>query len=371
MRQCDNATMEHCSFMTAKEFLIWYKRSSKKYADRFLAKWQKEAKICGKISDQMIKKFADLYPRGKQFRGALMVLGYQIAGGKDLKEILKASIFIELFHTAILICDDVFDRDEVRRGSPTIHEQWRRLATRYLPRAISQQHYGNSMGVNTGIMGFYLAQIPLLQANFPLERKHKALLEFSRFAIRLIWGEGMDISSNPASAELNLAASVAKIHQFKTVEYTGIMPLRIGGILANASQQKLKLLEKYGEILGRAFQIQDDIIGSFGDPKKTGKSNLSDIADGRWTVLLEILWGRTSKRDKQLLKKIFEKSKRGNKEIKQVKDLMVKYKVVNLARQRAERYLKEGLAVISRVTKNKRYQETMEELLKFMLSRTK
>jgi len=366
--------------MTAKEFLIWYKKASKKYSETFLAKWQSEAGKAGQVPEEMVGKFADLYPRGKMLRGALSFLGYQVAGGKRMQEILKASIFVELFNTAILICDDVFDSDKIRRGLPTIHEQWKELVSSKKPHfahsttlrvTLGARHYGHSMGINTGIMGFYLAQIPLLEANFSIKRKHKALLEFSRFAARLAWGEGMDISSSYPIARLNLAGNARKIHQLKTVEYTGIMPLKIGAVLAGASQKKLELLGKYGESLGRVFQIQDDIIGSFGDPVKTGKSNTSDISDGRWTVLVEILWEKADKKDKQVLRKIFEKSKRGAGEIKVVKSLMVKYEVVGLARERAQRYLRKGLGVVPKVTKDKEHQDTMENLLYFMISRTK
>jgi len=364
--------------MTAKNFLTWYKKASKKYAERFLAKWQKEAEKAGGIPEELVRRFSDLYPRGKMLRGALSVLGYQAAGGKDLQEMLKASMAMELMETSILIADDVFDRDKIRRGLPTIHEQWKRLATRHLPQATSQ-HYGESMAHLTSIVGFHLIPLALAETSFSREVKEKALNFYCFSLIQTSFGEAMDISSflfparsNSAYAGLDLAGLAAKIHQLKTVEYSAILPLTFGALLAGKKKGKwLENLQKYAQCLGRVFQIQDDIIGSFGNPAKTGKSNTSDISDGRWTVLVEVLWEKANAKDKQVLGKIFEKSKRGVGEIKAVKGLMVKYGVVGLARERAQGYLEEGLGMVPKVTGDKKYRETLESLLKFVISRTR
>lgn len=357
--------------MTVREFLIWYKKASKKYAERFLAKWQKEARICGEIPGEVIKKFIDLYPRGKQLRGALAVLGYQVAGGKDLQEILKASIAMELMETSILIADDVFDRDRIRRGIPTIHCQWEKLATNYKLQATSAKHFAYSMAHITAIVGFHLIPLIVSETKFSTEAKGKALNFYCRSLIQTGFGEAMDISSSYQSIKEKQSCS-QKIHDTKTVWYSAILPLSFGTILAGKQEGKwLDDLGAYAQALGRVFQTQDDVIGSFGDPKKTGKSNTSDIADGRWTVLVEILWKKAGKNDRQKLKQVLEKKKRGFKEVKVVKSLMVKYGVVELARKQAGRYLEQGLAVVPRITKNKEYQEILRNLLEFMLKRAK
>lgn len=359
--------------MKAQQFLSWYKESSKKYADQFLKEWQGEAKRFGQIPGQMVKKFRKLYPRGKQLRGALAVLGYQIAGGKNLEEALKASIVMELMETSILIADDVFDRDEIRRGIPTIHKQWERETgdKRYKIGDLDAEHYGKSMAHTTTIVGFHLVPLALAEVDFPDEVKTKALNFYCRSLINTGFGEALDISSSyqPLKRRQNWAQ---RIHDTKTVWYSAILPLTFGAILAGRKDKEwLESLTEYARALGRTFQIQDDIIGSFGDPKKTGKSNVSDIVDGRWTVLVELLWKRASEPDRQILIKIFEKEKRGGREIRQVKKLMVKYQIAKLARQRAGRYLRKGLAVIPRITDNPGHQDTMRNLLEFMMERTK
>jgi len=357
--------------MEAKEYLVWYKKSSQKYADKFLKKWQREAGEDSQISKEMVVKFIDLYPRGKMLRGALSVLGYQVAGGEDLKEMLKASIVMELMETSILIADDIFDRDEIRRGIPTIHRQWQDKLQVTSFKLQDRIHYGNSMAQITSIFGFHLIPLVLVETRFTREIKEKALSFYCQGLIKTAFGEALDISSSWQDVKEKQLSS-QQIHDAKTVWYSAILPLTFGAILAGKKDDKWFLdLKQYAQILGRIFQIQDDIIGSFGDPKKTGKSNTSDIADGRWTVLVEILWKKAGKKDREILERVFGKSKRSDSEIKQVKDLMVKYEVVELARKRAERYLKEGLRIIPKITKNKKYEETMRELLYFMIKRAK
>lgn len=380
--------------MRTEEFLKDYKQKTKFIADKFFIKWKKKAGKTNDLPLAMLDKFAKLFPRGKQFRGALMVLGYELVGGKKKKEIIKASVFLELFHTAILICDDVFDRDDTRRGLPAIHEQWEKKATSYpsnsalqkggqagkqLPVA-SKRHYGNSMAINTGIMGFYLAQIPLLSADFSESRKHQALLEFSRYVVRLVWGEAMDISTElltrfdlygNSNKRSDLYGIAEQIHQLKTVEYTGIMPLKIGAILAGASDKMLSLLEKYGQVLGQIFQIQDDIIGSFGNSTISGKANDSDIKQARWTILVEILMAEAGENDRKEIKKIYGKEKRKINDVKKIKELMVKYRIVQKAQKKAGGYLKKGLAVVNMITDDPGQQDTLKNLLEFMIERTK
>ena len=119
------------------------------------------------------------------------------------------------------------------------------------------------------------------------------------------------------------------------------------------------------------IDIHDDIIGSFGDPQKTGKADDSDLKGARWTILIEILWQKAKVQDRKLLKQLFEKNKRTTKEVIKIKNLMRKYQVTAKARKKAEKYFLQAIKIVPGISRNKEDEETLINLLKFMLERTK
>ena len=375
--------------MEAKTLLANYQREVEKIYPQIFAFWQREAQKAGIITQTILVKFFDLYPRGKQFRGALAVLGYELAGGQDRKAILEASVVLELMETAILIADDVFDQDEKRRGVATIHKQWEKFLRHTALDAASSPiqtrrsrcntgmtktariHFGESMAQTTAIIGFHLALWVLAQAKFSEKIKNQVLKFYCESLIQTGFGEALDMASSWQSLKAK-QGSAKLIHEYKTVRYSTVLPLKFGAIWAG-KQDKIWLadLERYALALGRIFQIQDDIIGSFGDPKITGKANDSDIKEGRWTILMEWLWVKAGGADRDMIQRIMAKSQRLKAEVGQIKALMQKYQVVPLAQKKAQAYLQAGLRVMPNLTRDKKQQDTLTNLLRFMLERNK
>jgi len=355
--------------MRTEELLRDYQEQVKPFYDRFFADWKKQAKKTNKLSWEMIDRFARLYPKGKQHRGALVVLGYQLAGGRNRQDILQASLLVELFHTAILIADDVFDEDERRRGGLTVHRQWEK---HFKIRDLAlKQAYGRNMALTTTIIGLYLAPLALTKTDFSPQLKEKVFNYFFSRMTYLGWGEALDISA-PFQKLVEKKNSARMIHDLKTVDYSAVVPLHLGALLAGKEEGKwLKNFDRYGVCLGRIFQIQDDVIGSFGDPQKTGKADDSDLKGARWTILIEILWQKANTQDRKLLKQLFEKNKRTGKEIAKIKSLMRKYQVTAEARKKAEKHFQQAVKTIPRISRNKEDEETLINLLKFMLERTR
>lgn len=355
--------------MRTKVFLKTYQEQARPYYQQFFAPWLRQAGKTDKLAFKIMDRFIRLYPKGKQHRGALVVLGYQLAGGKKKKDILKASLLTEIFQTAILIADDVFDKDDIRRGEPTIHLHWEKHFNFKNPDL--KEAYGRDMALLTTIVGMYLAPLALEKTDFSILVKQNALNYFFRRMVYLGWGEALDISVSFQSFR-EKKRSAQTIHDLKAVDYSAIVPLHFGAILAGKKDKKwFKNLDQYGLCLGRIFQIQDDIIGSFGIPGKTGKTNKSDIREARWTILVEILWQKAEQKDKQTLKKLFEKTQRGKKEVEKVKALMKKYQAGKQAQKKAKKYLEEGIGIIPKITQDKKQQATLKNLLYFMMERTK
>lgn len=188
---------------------------------------------------------------GKRIRGVLVKLGYEIArthlrgvhqvtaqshlGG----EVLKIGAALEILHAAILIHDDVIDQSPTRRTQPSLYK------------ALGGGHYGESQAISMGDIGLYLPLKIISETKFNDKNKLKAIKHLSEVVIKTGWGQVLDIKKDD-DWEL--------LYKLKTAQYTISGPLQMGAILAGEEKELLGVLGIFGENLGIAFQIQDDIL---------------------------------------------------------------------------------------------------------------
>jgi len=210
---------------------------------------------------------------GKRLRGALVLLGHQAGGGLP-EAALEASIGVELLHGYLLIHDDFMDRDDVRRGGPTIHAA--------LAKSLGG-HLAGSIAILLGSLCQAWAYELVLSTSVGPPRALEAARQLTATLQEVTVGQALDLLA--PLGELD-AAGVLEVQQLKTGSYTFELPLRIGALLAGASSEVLAALERYARPLGQAFQIADDLLGTFGAPEATGKPNASDLRDGKRTLLI-------------------------------------------------------------------------------------
>jgi geranylgeranyl diphosphate synthase type I len=198
---------------------------------------------------------------GKRLRGALVLLGHEAGGGKR-EAAIDASLGVELLHAYLLIHDDFMDQDDVRRGGPTLH------------RALGGDHLGTSLAVLCGdLCESWAGQ--LFSGASPL---------VSRTVEQVILGQMADLCA-PGGRELS-PEEILEVQRAKTGTYTFELPLHLGATLAGAAPALLDALSAYARPLGVAFQIADDLLGTFGAPEQTGKPNASDLREGKRTLLV-------------------------------------------------------------------------------------
>ena len=210
---------------------------------------------------------------GKRVRGALVIEGMR-AGGGDPAAALDASVGMELAHAYLLIHDDFMDRDDVRRGGPTIHAALRDKG----------EHLAGSLAILLGSLCQAWAWELVLQSPVEARNALAAAQLLSTALQEVTVGQALDLLA-PTVEKLD-AKKVLEIQRLKTGGYTFELPLRLGALLAGASKEVLEALERYARPLGQAFQIADDILGSFGEPEVTGKANASDLREGKQTLLV-------------------------------------------------------------------------------------
>ncbi|MCW1248673.1 polyprenyl synthetase family protein [Acaricomes phytoseiuli] len=223
---------------------------------------------------------------GKRVRPALLLDSYRLLGG-DPSRLSSAAIpvagALELMHTAFLLHDDVIDRDRVRRGTPNLYGSFAASVEARLGSSTALR-WGEAAAVLGGDLMLHEAQLALFTAK--LEDPPRAELMALMRDCLLITAAG---ELDDVAFELGVAAAdlpeILQMYYRKTAFYTFEAPLRAAAILAQAPPAIHAGLAEYGRRAGIAFQLRDDVLGTFGDPSLTGKSALTDLRSGKLTPL--------------------------------------------------------------------------------------
>lgn len=316
----------------------------------YFKKWRIEASNVSNNLLPLIDEAIKACEGGKRLRGALVVFGYEFAGGKNLTEILKPAAAFEIFQTAILAHDDVIDKSPLRRNKPTIYY------------ALGANHYGLSQTICLGDIGFFQAYQIISESNFSAEIKNKALNSFSKTMLETALGQMLDVEGKE---------DPLIITRFKTARYTLVGPLQLGAILAGADQKLLDLLKDFGDNLGVAFQIQDDILGVFGTEKQTGKSITSDIEEGKNTLLITQALEKASKKQKEVLKKYYGKQGLAQDKFGEVKKIFIETGSLDYSRQVAVKYVNAAKKLIPELTRDQKHRGLLFEMADFLVERNR
>lgn len=305
----------------AEAYLAWFRPHFETAFQGFLDAKIKEANQINPeaaVLVEEIKRFAA--SGGKRVRPAFLYSGYVASGGMSHDAAIFASISVELLHTFALIHDDIIDNSDLRREKPTTHKIFERLhENRGLKGSKSQ--YGLSSAILTGDLAFSLAEEILTIAPFPQERLRRARNYFDLLKTQVIYGEYLDVLSGYKDEVSE--DEILQILDLKTARYTIERPLHIGAILAGAEPKILEILSAYALPLGQAFQIQDDVVGVFGDEKQIGKPTDSDIKEGKKTLLIIKAFEKANADQTEVLKRVLGNKKATKQEIEELKQVLL------------------------------------------------
>lgn len=344
--------------MTFADYLKTAAGEIDKELENFLNTWSKEVAGISPSLPPLTDVFIQHCYGGKRLRGALVRLGYEIAGGKSTQEIFKPAMAVEIFQTAILAHDDIIDQSPTRRGKPTVYM------------SLGGDHYGISQTIALSDIGFFLAVRLISNANFPPDYKNKAIQVFSQTVINTCLGEVLDVEL-PRLGNKRLDADVITIHQLKTSYYTIIDPLQLGIILAGGSQNLLDSVVKYGENLGIAFQIQDDILGVFGDEVTLGKSVTSDISEGKNTLLITQAYKNANMAQRQILDQYYGKPDVDQVGVEKIKKVFIDTGALEFSKKEAVKYVKISQSLIPKITRDVEMAKLLQEMGEYLVSRNK
>ena len=252
-----------------------FKENLKKYQDivnNELEKYLRKEECPEKTLNNSMEY--SLMAGGKRLRPILVLATYQLFK-EDIEEAMPFAVAIEMVHNFSLIHDDLpeVDNDDFRHGKPTNHKQFNHPTALLAGDGLLNQAY---IVLSDEIL--YSAENQYKE-NFC--EKVRAFNEFSKAVDRMIAGEYLD-------TELEGKQILKEMLEYIHINKTGALLklcVRMGAILAGASEKDLKKLTKYAENIGLAFQIKDDILSEEGDPKITGKPVGNDKEMGKCTYV--------------------------------------------------------------------------------------
>ena len=207
---------------------------------------------------------------GKRLRPTLaltaaeLIVNGGLINGDAIEQTLPAALALEVFHNFTLLHDDVMDHADVRRGKETVHVKW-------------NENTANLSGDQMLIEAYKLL------SDVPADKLPKVLKWFNEMATGICEGQQLDVDFEHMS-QPSIDDYMHMIELKTSVLLANAM--RIGGYIAGANESQQEALYQYGLHIGLAFQIQDDILDVYGDPKTFGKAVGGDICCNKKTILL-------------------------------------------------------------------------------------
>jgi len=251
---------------------------------------------------------------GKRFRSALVLLSCEAVGGKA-RDALGAAAAIELFHNFTLVHDDVMDHADMRRGLPTVHKRW-----------------NTNVAILAGDELAALAYRALLKSR--TQRLQEVIHVFTEAFNQVCEGQALD-QEFEGQTDIYLNDYLRMIG--KKTGCLIVAALHIGALMGNATKREVATLCTYGEHLGRAFQIMDDLLDIIGDEREFGKTIGGDIREGKKTYMLIKALERAKGKDRLLLHLITAHHKATTAMVNRVRDIYHRYGIIDDAKREIAR----------------------------------
>ena len=281
---------------------------------------------------------------GKRIRPILTILISQICGYKGNKHIFLAAA-VELIHAATLLHDDVVDESSTRRSKPTANFKW-----------------GNKASILVG--DFIFSQsFKLMVKSESLE----ALRSLSHASAIIAEGEVMQLARLYENKMLSVE-EYEMIARSKTAALFGAST-HVGAIIADQNEAIKNAAKEYGEIIGLMFQIKDDMLDYFADPKVTGKNTGDDLAQGSITLPIIFAYNVATPVDQKILENSFFVSPDRSRHFDEVVNILRKYDVEKLVASHIDNLYNKAIKSIKILPHSEEYTKYLTEILDYVTDR--
>lgn len=368
------------------------------YAKNYFEKKIKQTNKYSPLITKFYRDLGDFSSRGKKMRAFLVWLGYRTGyargpvnrfppasarssrksnvGQQDrvelravgspstvatprIEDILPICLAFEMTQSFLLIHDDIIDNAPLRRGKPTIHKIYGRKYG---------DEYGRAMAIVLGDIACVELFDLVVSSDFEPKLKILCVRKLINVLLETTYGQAMDIENAYIKPTLE---GIYKVTDLKSARYSFVGPLTIGAALGEVSRSQLEALAQYGRAVGLAFQIQDDILGVFGKEEVLGKSILSDMREGKNTILVYKTRELASSSDKKILEKIWGNRKATVGDLAKVRQIIERTGALAWCRRENLRLVAEAKKNISKITKDKKLEMVFDQIANFVVSRGK
>lgn len=279
--------------------------------------------------------------QGKRLRPILTLLSCQACGGKE-SDALHAAVAVEILHNFTLVHDDIMDGDNTRHGQATVHVRW-----------------DGDIGILAGDALFILALAELRLSPGNIEALSSA---FVQGALAVCEGQALD-KEYESRAEVTLDDYLQMI-DLKTANMLGLAA-EMGAICATSELHQITSLRQFGRLLGRAFQVQDDLLEVFSDTFIMGKSLGSDLLAEKKTYLMIAALERSPAKVREALEMAREDLETGRAALREV---LIETGVKGEAEIMIRRTVDEALAGLDPLGKR---ADVLREFAQVVLNRSK
>lgn len=264
---------------------------------------------------------------GKRMRPVLVLISTELFKG-DISKALHAAIGIELFHNFTLMHDDIMDKAPLRRGNPTVHVKW-----------------NENTAILSGDVMFVEAYKLMIMVDDRILRQ--VLDIFSYTAAGVCQGQQADMNFEKRD-QVSINEYIEMIRLKTAVLLAGSM--QIGALIGGADKEQAALLYEFGENLGLAFQLQDDILDVYGDPEKFGKQVGGDIlADKKTYLLIKAVELAGEEKSSELNYWLNNSDAEPSKKIKSITTIYNSLGVRKLAEIEMDNYVKKALYALDKI----------------------
>jgi len=265
---------------------------------------------------------------GKRIRPLLVIMAAEMFGG-DMEEAIYPAIGIEVFHNFTLVHDDLMDNSPLRRNQPTVHRKWNKNIAILSADAMMVKAY--ELVCKTG--SSHLREV---------------LAVFNSTALQVCEGQQLDMNYE-TSLQVSIDQYIRMINLKTAVLLAG--SLKIGALLAGANPEDAKCLYAFGENMGIAFQLQDDILDVYGEKEKFGKEPGRDIVANKKTyLLLKAIELAQAEVSEELTKWIAASQFDEQKKVKAIIEIYDSLCIRQLAEQEMMKYYRQGLGSLEKIS---------------------
>lgn len=306
--------------------------------------------------------------KGKMIRGSLFLLTCELFGEELDSSHYNIAVGLELFHSALLIHDDIMDNDYIRRGSKTLFAQYEEVAKKHTQR--DARHFGDSMAICLGDNSLFLAFSAIGATKFSETIKMELLQYFAKEAQIVGFGQMQDVFLTNILTEPD-EKDIFSVYRYKTARYTFSLPMGLGAIVSGKQKKVRDELELLGENIGLIFQIRDDELRYFYIEEIIGKTVGSDIREDTKTIFRYYLFQRATNEELKKLNNIFGNPDAEKADFIYVYELMKQKNIFEDIKKKVDTYHANASKLINDLDSNSDYKKILHSLVQYVYQRTK